>query len=157
MYMVVLHNKSTYSSTIQKFQQFSKISGENVSSTQPFSMYDATNKYMADNFDCVCSSQNIFDHLNMLNILACQLAQFPSCLLVYMANIHQEQHYIIDMQVTSLKSLLFHVRPINVIFSNRFLFVYQIKGFQCLLSNKIIRLTISKGQILIFTFGYNSL
>ena len=120
MYMVLLHNKSTYSSTIQKFQQFSKISGENVSSTQPFSMYDATNKYMADNFDCVCSSQNIFDHLNMLNILPCQLAQFPSCLLVYMANIHQKQHYIIDMQVTSLKSLLFHVRPINVIFSNRF-------------------------------------
>ena len=45
-------------------------------------------------------------------------------------------------------TLLIRVRPINVEISNNF-FVYQIKGFKCLISNKIIRLTISMGQIVI--------
>ena len=44
-------------------------------------------------------------------------------------------------------TLLIRVRQINVGFQNNF-FVYQIKGFQCLISNKIIRLPISRGQIL---------
>ena len=38
--MVSLSNKSKYSSTIQKFPQFSKISADNVRASAPFSMSD---------------------------------------------------------------------------------------------------------------------
>ena len=67
-----------------------------------------------------------------------------------MANSHQDSLSIKNMQV--LSSTLVHSN--HSCEANKcpifkpFFFVYQIKGVQCIISNKIISLTISRGQIL---------
>ena len=68
----------------------------------------------------------------------------------HMADIHQEQPSIKNMQVTFLKSCLLYsfVWGLEMSDFQTVFFVCSIKGFSVLISNKIVMLTIFRGQIL---------